>query len=118
MNLLIQRLLAEKPVITDGAWGTEFQKQGLSPGQPADIWNLERPDGVEALARAYVEAGSRVILTNTFQANRIALGRHGLEGEVERSIVPEWRSPGVRLANEPASSPPWDQPASCWYQVT
>jgi len=78
MNALIQKLLARKPVITDGAWGTELQRLGLGAGRPADIWNLEHPERVEALARAYVDAGSRVILTNTFQANRIALGRHGL----------------------------------------
>jgi len=82
MNALIQELLAEKPVITDGAWGTEFQKQGLGPGQPADIWNLECPHRVQAVARAYVDAGSRIILTNTFQSSRIALGRHGLAGRV------------------------------------
>jgi len=82
MNPLIQRLLAEAPVITDGAWGTELQKQGLEPGGSADLWNLEHPERVEAVAQSYVAAGSRVILTNTFQANRIALGRHGLEGQV------------------------------------
>jgi 5-methyltetrahydrofolate--homocysteine methyltransferase len=82
MGALIQRLLAEKPVLTDGAWGTELQKQGLAAGRPADIWNLEHPDRVEGLARAYVEAGSRIILTNTFQANRITLARHGLAGQV------------------------------------
>ena len=45
-------------VITDGAWGTEFQKRGLAIGEPADVWNLTRPADVEAVARSYVEAGS------------------------------------------------------------
>jgi len=75
---LIELLIAEKPVIIDGAWGTELQKRGLDPGGCADVWNLEHPDRVEAVARAYVAAGSRIILTNTFQANRIALDRYGL----------------------------------------
>jgi len=63
-------------VITDGAWGTEFQKRGLAIGEPADVWNLTRPADVEAVARSYVEAGSRVILTNTFRSNPVALSAH------------------------------------------
>jgi methionine synthase I (cobalamin-dependent) len=71
-------LISDRPVITDGAWGTELQKRGLAPGEPADLWNLTRPDDVQDVARAYVMAGSRVILTNTFQANPMALAAHGL----------------------------------------
>ena len=77
-------LFSGRPVITDGAWGTEFQKRGLAVGEPADLWNLERPEEVEAVARSYVDAGSRVILTNTFRANPVTLrGRAGAD-EVER----------------------------------
>jgi 5-methyltetrahydrofolate--homocysteine methyltransferase len=73
---LIEELIARGPVLLDGAWGTELQARGLAAGEMADFWNLEHPDRVEEVARAYVEAGSQVILTNTFQANRIALERH------------------------------------------
>ena len=48
-----------------------------------DGWNLQHPERVEEVARAYVEAGSRVILTNTFRANRIALAGSGVAGSVE-----------------------------------
>jgi methionine synthase I (cobalamin-dependent) len=65
-------------VITDGAWGTEFQKRGMALGEPADGWNLTRPGDVLAVASAYVEAGSRVILTNTFRGNPVALAASGL----------------------------------------
>lgn len=61
------------PLITDGAWGTELQRRGLAPGENPDPWNLSHPDLVEQVARAYVEAGSRIILTNTFRANAISL---------------------------------------------
>jgi len=61
------------PLITDGAWGTELQKRGLEPGACPDPWNLEHPERVEAVAEAYCEAGSRVILTNTFRANPVSL---------------------------------------------
>lgn len=86
----IAALVAEGPVVTDGAWGTQLQALGLPPGQFPDLWNLEHPDRVAQVARAYVEAGSRVILTNTFGANRFVLGRQGLAdraGEVNRAGV-------------------------------
>ncbi len=70
--------LADGLLITDGAWGTEFQALGLAPGTSPDTWNLTDPDRVEAVARSYVDAGSQVILTNTFRANSIAM-----EGDLE-----------------------------------
>ena len=72
---LIRRLTEAGPVLTDGAWGTELQARGLAAGEVADVWNLTHPERVEEVARAYVEAGSRVILTNTFRANRVALAQ-------------------------------------------
>jgi methionine synthase I (cobalamin-dependent) len=65
--------LAGGVLIADGAWGTELQARGLDPGESPDTWNLSHPERVEAVARAYVEAGSQVILTNTFRANAIAM---------------------------------------------
>ena len=59
----LSRLLSFSSVlITDGAWRTEMQKRGLALGEPADLWNLTRPADVEAVARAYVRAGSQIIL--------------------------------------------------------
>lgn len=79
---LIERLLQRGPVLTDGAWGTQLQERGLAAGECPDAWNLTHPDRVEAVARAYVTAGSRVILTNTFRANRLALAPYGLADRV------------------------------------
>lgn len=78
MNSLIERLLKDRPVITDGAWGTQLQLRGLADGECPDEWNLSHPDRVEEIPRAYVEAGSQIILTNTFRANRLALAGYGL----------------------------------------
>jgi len=77
MNL-VEELAAAGVVITDGAWGTQMQARGLPPGACPDEWNLRHPERVEEVARAYVEAGSRVILTNTFRANRLTLAAYGL----------------------------------------
>lgn len=93
MHPTIANLLSLRPVLSDGAWGTELQRQGLPLGACPDIWNLQRPGKVEAVARAYVEAGSRVILTNTFGANRFVLSRHGLEG-----IAKEINLAGVEIS--------------------
>ncbi len=76
MHKTIERLLSNAPVLLDGAWGTELQQRGLALGQMADPWNLSQPDRVLEVAQAYVEAGSRVVLTNTFRANRIAFAGH------------------------------------------
>jgi 5-methyltetrahydrofolate--homocysteine methyltransferase len=65
--------LAAGLMISDGAWGTQLQARGLAPGTNPDTWNLTHPDKVEAVARAYSDAGSQVILTNTFRANAIAM---------------------------------------------
>lgn len=74
----LQELSRKFPLITDGAWGTQLQSLGLSPGDCPDSWNLSFPEKVEQVARSYVEAGSQVILTNTFRSNRITLAEYGL----------------------------------------
>lgn len=83
MHALLEDLLPG-PVITDGAWGTQLQMQGLVVGECSDGWNLTQPARVEAVARAYIEAGSRVVLTNTFGANRLRLAAHRLGDQVAR----------------------------------
>jgi methionine synthase I (cobalamin-dependent) len=75
-------LVSNGPVLTDGAWGTELQKRGLGLGECPDAWNLSHPEAVADVARCYCQAGSRVILTNTFRANAISLEAHGLAGRV------------------------------------
>ena len=82
MHSDLEALLASGPVVTDGAWGTELQSRGLPVGACPDAWNLSRPEAVEAVARSYVEAGSRIILTNTFGANRLILARQDLADRV------------------------------------
>ncbi|HET6429066.1 MAG TPA: homocysteine S-methyltransferase family protein [Phycisphaerae bacterium] len=65
--------LTGRVVVSDGAWGTQLQGLGLPPGACPEEWNRSNPDAVQAVAAGYVEAGSEVILTNTFRANRVAL---------------------------------------------
>jgi 5-methyltetrahydrofolate--homocysteine methyltransferase len=84
VHALIQELIAGGPVVTDGAWGTQLQARGLSLGEFPDAWNLDHADRVAEVARAYVDAGSQVILTNTFGANRFRLGEHDARAELAK----------------------------------
>jgi methionine synthase I (cobalamin-dependent) len=81
MHKLIESLIQSGIVVTDGSWGTQLQKKGIKRGECPDSWNLVHPDWVEEVARGYVAAGSRVILTNTFQSNRLSLERYDLGGQ-------------------------------------
>ncbi len=65
--------LASGLMISDGAWGTQLQVRGLAVGTNPDTWNLTHPKQVEEVARAYADAGSQVILTNTFRASAVAM---------------------------------------------
>lgn len=79
MHSIIAQLLNQRPIIIDGAWGTELQKkQGLKSGESAEALNLNQPEVLEAGAASYVAAGSRIIITNTFGGTRFTLERHGL----------------------------------------
>jgi len=71
-----------KVTICDGAWGTELDKLGCPPGFCREQWNIEKPELVEKVAASYVEAGSQIILTNTFGANRYVLSGHNHEDKV------------------------------------
>lgn len=97
MHALIAQLLSSGPVLTDGAWGTQMQARGLALGEFPDAWNLTQPEKVREVARAYVEAGSRVILTNTFGSNRLRLSEAGLADRV-RAL----NEAGARISKEAA----------------
>ena len=76
----------------DGGMGTLLQERGLRAGETPEDWNVERPDDIAAIHRAYIEAGAEVIYANTFGANRLKYhGRHSLE-EVIRG--------GLEIAHE------------------
>jgi len=65
-------------LIADGAMGTALAARGLPAGTPPEAWNLERPDVVADVTRAYVEAGAQIVLTNTLGGTRWKLARAGL----------------------------------------
>ncbi len=83
--------------VIDGAWGTQLQERGLPAGSCPELWNVENAEAVEAVGRSYVEAGSDVILTNTFGGNQFILTNHGVG---ERAA--ELSEAGVRISRRAA----------------
>ncbi|HQB62693.1 MAG TPA: homocysteine S-methyltransferase family protein, partial [Spirochaetota bacterium] len=75
-------LLANKILILDGATGTELQKRGMPKGVCPEKWVSENPDSIIAVQKDYIEAGSNVVYSCTFGANRFKLEEFGLENEV------------------------------------
>lgn len=71
------------PAILDGATGTELQKRGYTGGGCAEAWLLEHPDAIIEVQRRYVEAGSNIVYTPTFGANRVKLEANGIFNRVE-----------------------------------
>ena len=90
-------LLGPAPVLWDGAMGTILMAAGLSSGSPPDGWNLSRPETVRQAHEQYVAAGSKVVQSNTFGANRVRLKLAGMADELGAI-----NAAGVRLAREAA----------------
>ncbi len=69
-------------LILDGAMGTMLMQAGLADGTCPELWNETEPVKVQAVHKAYIAAGSQLVLTNTFGGTRFRFERHGLEGRV------------------------------------
>src|SRR5215470_15319618 len=93
-------LASPGPIVADGAMGTMLFDAGLTSGDSPERWNVERPDVIRGVHRAYRDAGSRILLTNTFGGNRFRLALHGLDARVG-----ELNGAAARLASQVAHAP-------------
>ncbi|MFN2208274.1 MAG: homocysteine S-methyltransferase family protein, partial [Candidatus Promineifilaceae bacterium] len=75
---LLDLLASSEIVIADGAMGSRLMAAGMPIGQAPELWNVENPEAVRDVHRSYVEAGSQIILSNSFGGSRATLGRNGL----------------------------------------
>jgi methionine synthase I (cobalamin-dependent) len=83
MSQRLQQLLAERPyLLADGATGTNLFAAGLMSGDAPELWNFEHPDRIDALHQGWVDAGSDIILTNTFGGSSYRLKLHKADGRV------------------------------------
>lgn len=83
MDKLSNLLQSGKPILLDGAMGTMLFAAGLEAGKCPEEWNVLHPEKVREIHRAYIEAGSQIILTNTFGGSKIRLESHGLAERVQ-----------------------------------
>ncbi len=95
MNL--RERISKDLFLLDGAMGTQLIARGIEVGKCNDYLNVESPDVVSDIHRSYFEAGSDAVLTNTFGANKYALGRHRLAEEAAKI-----NSAGARIARRAA----------------
>src|SRR5450631_2522611 len=95
MKKLLQDAILERPLLGDGAMGTQLMIAGLEQGNCGEAWNLTHPERVLGIQRRYAEAGSDCILTNTFGGSRIMLNRHS-----NADKVAEINRAGVAIARE------------------
>lgn len=95
MKKLFQEAMLERPLLGDGAMGTQLMFAGLQQGNCGEAWNLTHPERVLAIQRRYVEAGSECLITNTFGGSPIMLNRHGEAGKVA-----EINKAGVTIARQ------------------
>ncbi len=80
---MLQTLLAEgRPLLADGATGTNLFDMGLASGETPELWNIAQPDKIRALHQSFVDAGADIILTNSFGGNRRRLMLHNLQSRV------------------------------------
>ena len=80
--------LGKELIYFDGGTGTLLQERGLKPGELPETWSLERADDMIDIARQYYEAGSDIVLSNTFGANALKFhdSRHKLDETVKAAI--------------------------------
>ncbi|MEI8341362.1 MAG: homocysteine S-methyltransferase family protein, partial [Verrucomicrobiota bacterium] len=88
--------------VCDGAMGTQLIARGLTPGECGMRWNQERAGDVGAVHGAYVEAGCRLITSNSFGGTKTMLGRHGFEMHVK-----DWNRMAATLAREAVGDKGW-----------
>ena len=80
---MLETLLGQgRPLLADGATGTNLFAMGLSSGDSPELWNVSHPDRILALHQSFVDAGADIILTNSFGGNRRRLMLHQLEDRV------------------------------------
>jgi len=79
----LEELLETKGVLLlDGAMGTMLMAAGLESGEAPELWNVDHPDVIRNIHREYIQAGSDLVLTNTFGGTRIRLALHELDDRV------------------------------------
>ena len=101
MNDLLSALAA-RPLVCDGAMGTQLFARGLDSGACGVAWNVEKPDTVRSVHEAYRQAGCELVTTNTFGGSAYALARHEFAARMA-----EFNRAGAQNARTAAGDSAW-----------
>jgi 5-methyltetrahydrofolate--homocysteine methyltransferase len=82
MNPIAELLQTQPYLLLDGAMGTMLFDEGLASGAAPELWNVEHPERIRKVHRAYIEAGSHIVLTNSFGGTSYRLKLHNLQDRV------------------------------------
>lgn len=104
MRTTLQELIETgQTIIADGGMGTMLFSLGLAQGMSPELWNVEQPDRIRSVHRAYIEAGAQIILTNSFGCNRLRLELHDLS---DRAVEFNRAAAGLACAEAEAADHP------------
>jgi 5-methyltetrahydrofolate--homocysteine methyltransferase len=102
MSTKLLEVVQNQVLLADGAIGTELLRLGLDADAFGESWNIDRPELVLSVHKAYREAGARLLTTNSFRANRSTLAGHGLSERVR-----EINCRAAELARTAANGDSW-----------
>lgn len=102
MDNILNALAAGQVIVCDGAMGTQLQARGLTAGTMPELWNAEHPEVLTAIHTDYLQAGARIVTTNTFGGNRARLAGAGLADRLA-----ELNRKGVEIARAAAAGRAW-----------
>lgn len=94
MSSVLERLKSGI-LLSDGAMGTELQKRGMPVGVCPEEFNISHPEIIKSIYKDYYSAGSDIVTTNTFGANRLRLKFYEYENRIT-----EFNRAAVQIANE------------------
>ncbi len=84
--MTVTQYLKDHVLFLDGGMGTLLQAEGLAPGEHPERWNISRPEVITAIHRAYYDAGSHIVNTNTFGANSLHFDDSELDSIIKAAV--------------------------------
>ena len=83
MKSLLNEIKKGKVLLSDGAWGTFLYQKGLQAGECPELWNITHREDVLAIAKSYIDAGSDIVLTNSFGGSPYKLKHFDLQERLQ-----------------------------------